>query len=160
MLAALPSTQSQAWVSEALTTGTAQEQLAALQSLAVFPVQQKEGMLLQLLHDAKTSQDVRLLVIDNLAESKTPRVLRELRTLAMRDEPAEATPPRDPAQAKAEAQVTAQAMLDLQQWGQLMDKNSRKYLRMRIDDKEWNEDVVIAARASLLQYALEAKPGK
>jgi len=167
VLSALPSSQSQAWVAEGLA-GSEQEQLAALQSLSVFAASQQESVLLRLLHDAKTPQKVRLLVVNYLSGINSMRAYKELHSLAMRFEPCDPKDPgaiipldpeqakRDPGQVKLESQITAQALLGLLQWGQEKNSEYRRYLRIRIDDHAWNQEVVLAVRASMLKYALEA----
>lgn len=171
VLATMPSPESQAWVAQGLV-GTEQEQVAALQSMAVFTSQKQEELLFRLLHDNKMAVNVRVASIDMLAKMKSVQAMRELRKLAMKWEPTEAgfsesaqNAKLDPEQLKAEyakmaadAPITAKAMFSLQQLGQLKDQEYRKYIHIRIDDEKWNADVVRSARVALLGYALECTP--
>jgi len=161
ILSALPSAESQAWVAQGLA-GSEQEQLAALKSISVFPVQRKQAYLLQLSRDAKATIGVRVAAIDALGETRTDRALKELRTAALRWEPSDPSkesPARDPEQVKAEAKVTGAAILSLQKWGMFKDNEFRKFFRIRIDEEKWDENVVLAARTAMLRFALEARAG-
>ena len=137
-LSALPTDESAAYVSEALT-GEEEEQLAALQSINVLPAEKADAVLLTILRDEARPASVRVQAI-RMISARRLEAAAELRKLATK------LNSEDPV-------VKGEAMMALATYNLLVEYPVREVVRQRIGGDE--EPVARASRTVLLSYALK-----
>lgn len=138
VLGKLPSQESQAFVSQALT-GEPTEQQAALASLNLFPEKVLNDQLLEMLRDGTRPVPVRVAAIELLTARANTAAVKPLRAMAgTQDEP---------------AAVKAAAMQSLVKFGILHENAVREMYRQRFSHED--EDVARAARTALLTFSLQ-----
>jgi len=140
-LSALPTQESAAFVSEALS-GKETEQLAALKSLNVLPADKADAALLTIMRDEQRPLSVREAAIRMIADRRLDGAAGELRTLAT------SLGTEDPG-------VKAAAMTALASFDLLQAYSVREVVRQRIAGDD--ETVALASRTVLLSYALKEK---
>jgi HEAT repeat protein len=140
-LSGLPTRESAAFVSEALS-GEEAEQLAALQSLNVLPTEKSDAVLVTIMRDETRLASVRVQAIRMIATRGLDGVAAELRTLAtgLGDE---------------DTDVKGAAMMAFASFDMLKALPVREVVRQRISSDE--EPVALASRAVLLSYALKER---
>jgi HEAT repeat protein len=138
-LAALPSPDTQAFVTQALG-GKEAEQLAALESYPLLPGAELDQTLLDLFRDEKRPLSVRLRCLDLLVGRRARPVIKDIRTLAISlgNEP---------------IPLKAASLMALPRYYLLDDQPIRESIRQRFTSKE--TEIAWAARAAMLYYALE-----
>jgi len=141
VLGALPTQESISFVTTALV-GEEEEQLAAMQSIHVFPASRIEPALFAILRDDNRRTSVRVQAMRMLTARRSDRLPPELRALAMQLDGG------DPL-------LKVEAMMSLPAFGQLHTFDAREAIRQRITSDE--EDVARAARAALVSYMLNLK---
>jgi hypothetical protein len=125
-------------VAEALIASEA-EQLAALQSIDVFPAERVSAELIAAIRDEDRPTSVRIACIGMAADRQIVDALKYLRPLAM-------------SLGKEPSEIKAAAMMALPSLGAMYSLGDRERARQRFESEE--PQVALAARAALLAFSL------